>query len=553
MRLAAGLSTPRTARYPGLEPIACAETMKYDESQGSPWQAADLPRRQALRRLTAAGAVAALGRWASPLAATADSPRVGGRIRVASVASSIADTLDPAKGALSTDYARQYMVYSGLTQFDSRLDARPGLAEEITSSDATLWTVKLRRGVEFHDGKPLAPADVVYSLLRHKEPALGSQVLAIARQFADVRATGPSEVQIRLTAANVDLPVILADAHFLIIKDGTTDFRTAVGTGPYRCIDFNPGVRTVGRRNPRYWKPGRPYLEEIELIGIGDESSRVNALLAGDVQLINGVNPRSARRIRASDNCSLHETQSGLYTDLIMRQDAGPTGNPDFVLAMKYLLDREEILRAVFLGHAVLANDQPVPPGNRYFNGQIPQHTYDPDRARFHLRKADLPAGARLAMYASPAAERSVDIATLLQESASRIGLDLAVDRVPPDGYWSNHWMKHPLTFGNINPRPTVDMLFSTFFESDSPLNESGWRNARFDQLLLAARSERDDGKRRQMYWDMQALVHDLCGIGIPAFISILDAYDRRLKGYGSIPIGGLMGYNFAEYVWLDT
>ena len=524
--------------------------MTYDEFPGPSSPAGGLPRREVLRRLTAAGAVAALGRWGGPLAAPAQTPRVGGRIRVASPSSSIADTLDPAKGALSTDYTRQYMVYSGLTQYDSSLAAQLGLAAEIDSSDATLWTVKLRKGVEFHDGKQLAPADVVYSLLRHKDPALGSQVRAIAQAFAEVRASGPHEVQIRLTAPNVDLPVILADAHFLIIKDGTTDFRTAAGTGPYRCVDFNPGVRTVGRRNPNYWKPGRPYLEEIELIGIEDESSRVDALLAGDVQLINQVNPRSVQRVSASGGCAVHETESGVYTDLVMRQDARPTGNPDFVLAMKYLLDREEILQAVFLGHAVLANDQPVPPASRYFDGQIPQRAYDPDRARFHLRRADL-TRARLAMYASPAAERSVEIASLLQESASRAGLDLAVDRVPADGYWSNHWMRHPLTFGNINPRPTVDMLFSTFFKSDSPWNESGWKNARFDELLLTARSERDDVKRKQMYCDMQALVHDECGIGIPAFINIIDAYDRRLKGYGSIPIGGLMGYSFAEYVWL--
>ena len=281
--------------------------MNYDETRSAISPATALPRREVLRRLTAAGAVAALGRWGNSLAATDATPRVGGRIRVASISSSIADTLDPAKGSLSTDYVRVYMMYSGLTQYDSKLAAQPGLAEEIDSSDATLWTVKLRKGVEFHDGKPLAPADVVYSLLRHKDASLGSQVRAIAQQFADVRASGPNEVQIRLTAANVDLPVILADAHFLIIKEGTTDFRTAVGTGPYRCADFNPGVRTVGRRNPNYWKPGRPYLEEIELIGIDDDSSRVDALLAGDVQLINGLNARSVQRVRASGDCTVHE------------------------------------------------------------------------------------------------------------------------------------------------------------------------------------------------------------------------------------------------------
>ena len=80
-----------------------------------------------------------------------------------------------------------------------------------------------------------------------------------------------------------------------------------------------------------------------------------------------------------------------------------------------------------------------------------------------------------------------------------------------------------------------------------------GWKNERFDQLLLAARSEADEAKRKQMYADMQVIVHEKCGVGIPVFIDSLDAYDRRIKGFGSIPIGGLMGYSFADYVWLDA
>jgi peptide/nickel transport system substrate-binding protein len=515
-----------------------------------------LARRDVLQGLLAAGMVASAGTVGSVQpnsqgTAFSDTPKRGGRIRVASVSSSTADTLDPAKGALSTDYARLYMVYSGLTQFDSTLTAQPALAEEIHDSGRIVWTFKLRKGLQFHDGKPLTPADVVYSLLRHKNPAIASKVKTIAEQFQEVRATGPNEVQIRLTGANADLPAILATSHFLIVQDGTTEFRTAVGTGPYKCKEFNPGVRTVGVRNPNYWKPGKPYLDEIELVGIADESSRVNALLSGDVQLVNAVDPRSIRRVAASPDHAVQETKSGLYTDLIMRQGVSPSGDPDFVLAMKYLLDRELTRKALFRGYATLANDQPIHPGNRYYLADLPQRPYDPERAKFLLKKAGL-IGTRLVVYASPAAEGSVDMASLLQESAAGIGLNLAVNRVPADGYWSNHWMKHPLGFGNTNPRPTADLLFSTCFKSDAPWNEAAWKSEQFDQLLLAARGEADEVKRKQMYGDMQVLVHEKGGVGIPVFISLIDGYDRRLRGYGSIPIGGLMGYQFADNVWLD-
>jgi len=498
-----------------------------------------------------AGAAAAGCLIVGPAAARTSVPRRGGRIRVASVASSTADTLDPAKGALSTDYVRHYMFYNGLTQFDANLVPQPALAESIESTDQALWAIRLKRGVQFHNGKTLTSEDVAFSLMRQKDPETASKAKPLADQFQSARVVSPYELELQLTGPNADLPSILATSHFLIVAHGTVDFDTANGTGPYRCKLFRPGVRTIGVRNENYWRPGRPYLDEIELIGIPDEVSRVNALLSGDVQLINAVDPRSTGRILASATNTVFDTPSGLYTDIIMQQRELPTSNPDFVMAMKYLLDRELIRRALFRNYAVIASDQPIPPSNRYFLADLPQRPYDPEHARFLLKRAGL-LGVRLPMYASPAAEGSVDMASVLQETAANIGLRLAVNRVPSDGYWSNHWMKHPLTFGNTNPRPTADLIFSLFYKSDAPWNESGWKNPHFDQLLLAARGEVDEAKRKQIYGDMQVLVHDKCGVGIPVFISLIDAHDLRLKGYGAIPIGGLMGYSFAEHVWWD-
>ncbi|WP_390902474.1 ABC transporter substrate-binding protein [Sphingomonas bisphenolicum] len=484
-------------------------------------------------------------------ALAASRPRVGGRIRVASLSSSTADTLDPAKGALSTDYVRHYMFYSGLTVLDRQLIARPALAERMESTDQTDWHVRLRKGVTFHDGADLTAADVVWSLLRHKDAAVGSKMAQIAEQFAQVKATGRHELTIRLTGPNADLPTILAQSHFLILRAGTRDFRTANGTGPYLCAQFRPGVRTLARRNPDYWKPGKPYLEEIELIGIPDEVSRVNALLSGDVHLVIAVNPRSTKRIMASRGHALLETQSGLYTNLIMQQRQLPTGNAHFVAAMKYLIDRPLIKRALYRGYATIANDQPIPPFHPYYRADLPQRSLDLDKAKWHLQRAGL-TGVRLPVYASPAADGSVDMASILQEYGSRVGLKLAVNRVPADGYWSTHWMKHPLGFGNTNPRPTADLLFSLFYKSDAAWNESGWQNPRFDRLLLEARGEADQARRKQLYGEMQGLVHDHCGVGIPVFISLIDGYDRRLKGMYPVSLGGLMGYQFAEHIWWE-
>ena len=249
-----------------------------------------------------------LGRWqpCSPTStrALAETPKKGGKLRVAGFASSTTDTLDPAKGSNSTDYSRDTTFYNGLTVLDEHLAPQLDLAESIENEKATLWTIKLRKDVRFHDGKPLTSADVVYSLMRHKDPAVGSKAKSLAEQMIEVKATGPNEVQIKLASPNADLPVVFGISHFLIVRDGTTDFTKANGTGPYKCKEFQPGIRSVGVRNDEYFKPGKPYVDEVEHIGITDEAARINALLSGDVQLAGGINPRSAKQIQSAPRLS---------------------------------------------------------------------------------------------------------------------------------------------------------------------------------------------------------------------------------------------------------
>lgn len=509
-------------------------------------------RRDLLAMLAAGGMQATLagGLAATALDVHAQTPRKGGRLRVASATAAATDTLDPAKQSNQTDYSRGHMLYNGLTWLDSSLTPQPALAESFTTRDAKTWVFKLRSGVTFHDGKALSPADVVYSIGRHKDPATGSRAKVLADQIESVRATGPAEVTIVLTAPNADLPVILGTFHFHIVKEGTTDFAAGIGTGPYKLKEFRPGVRSVVVRNDAYWKPGKPYLDEIEFVGIGDESARVNALLSGQLDLIGSVNPRSVARVTGTPGYAVFKTQSGAYTDLILRRDQGPGQNPDFILAMKHLFDREEMRKTIALEQAVLGNDQPIDPTNRFHFAGLPQRPFDLDKAKFHLGKSGV-TGA-VPIVCSPAALYSVEMALVMQQTALKIGLNLDVKRMPADGYWSNHWLNNPVGFGNVNPRPSADVLLTQFFKSDAQWNESRWKNEKFDQLLLAARSETDLAKRKQMYADMQTMIHAESGIGIPLFLASLDGHSTKVKGMFPIPLGGLMGYNFAEHLWLE-
>jgi len=498
-------------------------------------------------QVTLAGGLSTLA-----LAAHAQTAKRGGRIRVGGATAAITDTLDPSKMSNHTDYSRSTMLYNGLTLLDGSLTPTPALAESFDTKDAKTWVFKLRKGVNFHDGKPLTPADVVFSIMRHKDPATTSKAKALADQIDSVKASGPNEVTIVLSGPNADLPVILGTFHFAIVKEGTTDFSTGIGTGPYKLKEFKPGVRSIAVRNDAYWKPGKPYLDEIEFVGIGDEGARVNALLSGDLDMVASINPRSVDRVKGTPGFEIFSTRSGQYSDLIMRKDTGPGANPDFILGMKHLLDREQMRKSVALGHAVLGNDQPIDPTNRFYFAGLPQRPFDLDKAKFHLKKAGI-GEAAVPVVSSPACLYSVEMALVMQQSAQKIGVNLDVKRMPADGYWANHWLNSPVGFGNVNPRPSADTLLTLFFKSDAAWNESRFKSEKFDQLLISSRAETDTAKRKQMYADMQVMIHEQAGIGIPLFLATLDAHSSKLKGLSPVPLGGFMGYSFAEHVWLDA
>ncbi len=510
--------------------------------------------RRGMMKVFSAGAALSTGIISLPNSAWAAEakPVKGGTLRAAVSNSSAADTLDPARANNSGDYMRQYMFYSGLTELDTQLIPQMGLAESITSEDGLTWNIKLRQGVTFHDGKSLTSQDVMFSLLRHKDPAVASTAIALAKQFVTVKAVGLMEVEIKLDQPNFDLPSILGTPAFLIVQDGTKDFSKAIGTGPYSCKEFSPGTRTLGTRNKNFWKPGLPHLDQVELLGVTDQAARVNALLSGELHFVSTISSRDVKRINGSNSCSVLESKSGMYSDLILRQDAAITRNPDFVLAMKYLQPREVLLKTVMQGFGTLANDHPVPPWHPFFNKDLPQRPNDLDKARFYLKKSGL-VKPSLEIVTTDNIEGAVEGAQFLQQLGSQVGMNLKVRRVPYDNYWSQHWMKHPISYGSVNPRPTLDMLFSQFYKSDAPWNESGWKNVQFDQLVTAARGERDQAKRKQMYGDMQALVYNHCGTIIPLFISSLDGYSNKVKGVESYPSGMMMGYRFSEFVWLAS
>ena len=205
----------------------------------------------------------------------------------------------------------------------------------------------------------------------------------------------------------------------------------------------------------------------------------------------------------------------------------------------------------ILFGFGTVGNDHPITPAYPLFEDTVPQRRYDPDKAAFHFRKSGQtgPVVLKISDAAFPGA---VDAALLFQQSASKAGIPLEVERVPADGYWEKVWNVEPFCGSQWSGRPTQDLMLSTAFLSNAPWNDSRWNREAFDKLILAARSEADEAKRRQLYHEAVLMVHEDAGHLTPMFNDYLDAMKRSVKGFVPDPNFEMSGYKAAERCWFE-
>jgi peptide/nickel transport system substrate-binding protein len=305
-------------------------------------------------------------------------------------------------------------------------------------------------------------------------------------------------------------------------KDGKADWQSGIGTGPYAMTHFEAGVRGEGKRFANYHRD--TYFDEIEVMSISDVVARSNALASGNVDFIDRVDIKTVDRMTAGGNVDISEVSGFAHYVAPMNCTMAPFDNKDVRLALKYAIDREEIVKKVLRGHGSVGNDSPIAAGVPFAKDPATKHTYDPDKAKFHLKQAGL-SDLKVDLSTSDAAfAGAVDAAQLMKSSAAKAGIDINVIREAEDAYWDSVWMKKAWCLSYWSGRPTPDLMFTTAYAAGAAWNDTSWKNDRFNELLVAARAELDTAKRTAMYGEMQDIVADDGGVLVLMFYNYMNA-----------------------------
>jgi peptide/nickel transport system substrate-binding protein len=422
----------------------------------------------------AGAALSACGPQASALNTLAK-PRRGGRLRIGITGAGNQESLNPSSAAYTLiNLAMATAIYDTLIILTPDLKLLPGLATSWGSNQsATEWTFTLRPGVTWHDGKPFTARDVIYSLRWMATPGNGLAELVANIDLAGVRQSGTSSVVVPLKDPDLLFPQTICDGY--IIQDGEKDFVHPVGTGPFKFQSLIQGEHSVFVRNPRYWDHGKPYVDELIIYSLADDTARVDALLSGQIDVCSQVPFTQAKTGLGSGFSLLRSPGQSAYA-FYMAVDKPPFNDVRVRQALRLLADRQQLIDVALYGFGTVANDL-FGRGLEFYDSGLPQHQHDVALARSLLREAGYASGLTLHLQTSDIAPGVTAAATLFQQQAAAGGVTINVTQVNPSAYFNpaELYLKMPFAQTFWSGYNTLQLFYQYALVPGAAGNETHW------------------------------------------------------------------------------
>jgi peptide/nickel transport system substrate-binding protein len=483
----------------------------------------------------------------SPAQTSAEKPRYGGRLRVAMTGGSVT-TLDPGLAVAEIESARATNLFDRLVNLHPDMSLQMDLAESMEpNADASVWTVRLRSGVEWHDGSPFTADDVLFSFRRMGAPKsalFGASVMTLV-DMPGLKKLDRLTVQIPLKRPISEFPALFITPQMQITKDGQTDFKHPIGTGPFKFVSFAPGRQSVFARNPHYWRSGLPYVDELVMIDTNDPSARLNALLGGQVDAMNELSYAQAKVQRQAGSIRVLAAQGSSMIPIYMAVDLEPFTDVRVRQAMRLIAGRPQLIQTAQDGLGTLGNDL-YGHGLPEYATHLSQRHQDIGQAKALLKAAGK-SGLTITLPSSTAAAGMLESATAFAQQARAAGVTIHVNNGPAASYFGTQYLKQPFAQTQWLTTPMYNWIGQALAPT-APFNETHWHNPQWDSLLRQAEATIDPGKRQELYFEMQKILWDEGGYLIWGFNPLLDGLSLKVRGAIPNPANELGNWQFLTW-----
>jgi peptide/nickel transport system substrate-binding protein len=503
-----------------------------------------LTREDLFRRAAVGGGVLLVGGNLAQVASAAGEagpkPKRGGTFRIGVSGGSAKDFIDGQNIVTRPDQARIVTGWETLVVFDRQFKLKfDGLAEEIAANKAaTVWTIRVHQGIEFHNGKTLGAADVRYSLQRLVDKKLG------LFGGAALSSIDPSQIKIvdkrtiRCTLKHADATILDALGQYIagIVPVGYSPTAVGkanpnIGTGPYKVQSFAPGQQSVHVRHPNYWRSGQPFFDKVVIIDFPDDTARVNALLGGQIDAMTDVPPAQVAFVNGHSGTKVLESPSAAWTPICMRVDAAPFTDVRVRQAMRLIANRPQMVAQALSGHGHIGNDLYAPFDEAYASN-LPQRHQDIEQAK-SLLKAAGQSGLTVDLQSTNGALGMNEGAQVFAQQAKAAGVNINVKILDSGAFYGDQYLKWPMSTDFWGSRNYLSQVAAGSLPT-SPYNETHWPDSshqNFISLYNKAQTTVDRAKQAAIIKEMQAMEYANGGYIVWGFSTLLDGYSTKVKG----------------------
>lgn len=483
-------------------------------------------------------------------AAAEGTPTPGGALRVGIVGGSAKDTLDAHSPVTHPDEARAIQLYDTLATYDTEHHVEMALADKITaSSDAKTWTVHLRPGLKFSDGRPITAEDVIFSFQRitdPKSPKAGAAGLTGLERDA-LKASDPQTAVFTFKQPFATFEDAVAQYSNGIVPRGY-DPAKPVSSGPFAFQSFTAGQQSTFVKNANYWRPGQPQVDKVTIIDFPDDTARVNALLGGQVDAIDQLPLGQINVVKANPAFKVLESQTGSWLPFTMRVDQAPFDDPKVRQAFRLIVDRKQMVQQVLGGHGTVSNDM-YGRFDSCYPASIPQRNQDIAKAKELLAQAGK-SNLSVDLVTSPAAAGLVEAAQVFAQQAKAAGVIINVRKVDPGEFYGDQYLKWNFSQDFWFTRDYLPQAAAGSLQT-APYNETHWSDPEWTALVDQANATVDKAKRCELIAKAQQIEFDKGGYLIWGFPNGLDAYASHVHGFKPDKSGiPLTSFGFRT-VWL--
>jgi len=467
------------------------------------------------------------------------------------------EDLNPLTHTTYTEYLATQMLYSNLTQVDSDLNLRGDLAHDWEDTDGgEAWIFHLKDYATWANGDSVTADDVKATLDAIEDEEYLSDARGELGPIDNVEVLDSTTVQINLTEPYGDIPLKMAEVNARIIPQSVVDAgpeseeyqslsNDPQGSGAFILEEFSPADQLVFGARDDYWKEDEdgnqlPYVDEVVHLTQPETSTRINSMRDQSVDHMYQAPPDQFDEVESISGVTGDEMDGAWFYPVMMDADTEPFDDARVRQAVKYAVDKEEMLMSAAGGRGTIAQHTPISPAHTYYAGLEDRFGVNAEieEAQALMDEAGYSDGFEVEdpLLVSPDHGGPMGpTAELLQEQLRQIGIEFEIENMP----WTDFldvYDDAAMYVTSYGMRLVDDGILSLVYRSDGEWNNYSWENEEFDEALENAMRSVDEEETQQYYTQAQEIIQEDCPQVIPFFMSRLDAYQDYVEGYEMEP-----------------